>query len=157
MAKYAIISGGEVSNIVNADADFAALHGWVEATEGAEIGGTYNGGVFSPKPQPEPVPEVVTVVSRLQFATALALEGVIPATEAEAWAGGNAIPQIAADAIEQSNISDTEKMAARIRAIGATEIPRASSLVAMLQTHPEVNMTDAQADALFALAASLTE
>lgn len=110
-------------------------------------------GVFTaPDPSPPPVPAVVT---RLQFATALMAAGIITPAEAEAWAGGNAIPQLAADAIAASDLTDVEKAAARIRAIGATEIPRSSTLIAMLQA--ELGLTDAEADALFVQAAALVE
>lgn len=54
--KYAIIENGVVTNIVKADADFAATQGWIEVSDGAEIGGTYADGVFTPKPAPEPEP-----------------------------------------------------------------------------------------------------
>lgn len=47
--KYAIIENGTVVNIVNAEADFAAENGWILATEEAQIGGTYDNGVFSPR------------------------------------------------------------------------------------------------------------
>lgn len=48
--KYAKIENGTVTNIVMADADFAASQGLVLATADAEIGGTYDGSAFTRKP-----------------------------------------------------------------------------------------------------------
>lgn len=51
MSRFAIIEGGKVANIVEAEADFAAQQGWVEAGNG-DIGDTYENGEFI---KPEPV------------------------------------------------------------------------------------------------------
>lgn len=127
--------------------------GMIPAPAEVVPGWVWQDGVFSaPEPSPPPVP---AEVSRLQFATALMAQGIITPAEAEAWAGGNAIPQLAADAIEGIELTDGQKAAARIQAIGATEISRDSALIAMLQA--ELSMSDADADALFAAAAALTE
>ena len=48
--KYAKIENGTVTNIVMADADFAASQGLVLASADAEIGGTYDGSAFTRKP-----------------------------------------------------------------------------------------------------------
>jgi len=48
--KYAKIENGTVTNIVLADADFAASQELVLATADAEIGGTYDGSAFTRKP-----------------------------------------------------------------------------------------------------------
>ena len=48
--KYAKIEDGTVTNIVMADADFAASQGFVLANDDAEIGGTYDGSAFTRKP-----------------------------------------------------------------------------------------------------------
>ena len=50
MSRFAIIQGGTVANIVEAEADFAATQGWLDAG-GAAIGDTYENGKFS-KPAP---------------------------------------------------------------------------------------------------------
>lgn len=47
--KYAIVEKGVVVNIVKSEADFASENGWILATENAQIGGTYENGVFSPR------------------------------------------------------------------------------------------------------------
>ena len=51
MARFAIIEGGSVANIVEAEADFASTQGWLEAGS-ACIGDTYENGQFI---KPEPV------------------------------------------------------------------------------------------------------
>lgn len=45
--KYAIIENGTVTNIVEAEAEFATAQGWVEAESDSQIGGTYNGSSFT--------------------------------------------------------------------------------------------------------------
>jgi len=49
--NYAIVENEIVKNIVVAEPDFAAAQGWIEATTGAKIGGTYVDGSFGPLPQ----------------------------------------------------------------------------------------------------------
>lgn len=51
MARFAIIEGGKVVNIAEAEADFAAEQGWV-AVDDAQIGWNYNGAIFT---APDPV------------------------------------------------------------------------------------------------------
>ena len=50
MSRFAIIKDGKVVNIAEAEADFAATQGWVDAGS-AEIGDIYENGQFS-KPEP---------------------------------------------------------------------------------------------------------
>lgn len=50
MSRFTIIEGGKVTNIVEAEADFAATQGWIES-ETAAIGDTYENNLFS-KPVP---------------------------------------------------------------------------------------------------------
>ena len=60
MTTYAIIEGGIVTNIIVADAAFAASVGAVPA-QNAAIGWSYAGGVFTEPPAPPaPVPAAVT-------------------------------------------------------------------------------------------------
>jgi hypothetical protein len=49
MPKYAKIENGIVTNIILAEADFAAAQGLIETTDDAEIGGTYADGAFARK------------------------------------------------------------------------------------------------------------
>ena len=49
--RYAIIENGIVTNIVVADAETAAVNGWVEAGP-AQIGWVLDGGALSPPPPP---------------------------------------------------------------------------------------------------------
>lgn len=55
MARFAIIDAGRVTNIIEADAGFAASIGAIDAT-GAAIGDLWDGETFTPAP-PEPLPE----------------------------------------------------------------------------------------------------
>lgn len=57
--RYAIIENKTVTNVVLADAEFAAQQGWVEC-ENAGPGWNYENGVFTEPPAPtiEPQPEV---------------------------------------------------------------------------------------------------
>ena len=61
--SYAILLGNFVSNIVEAEAGFAASQGWIDAT-GASIGDTWDGKKFLP-----PDPEVVKEKARLGMVT----------------------------------------------------------------------------------------
>jgi hypothetical protein len=113
--------------------------------------------VFGPEPTPEELAQKarqdMPAVTRMQFAIALAVQGGITAQEAKDFAGGNALPAVATDAIAVSGLSDTEKMAAEIRALGAPTIHRLNPLVLLMQQ--AVPMTDEQADALFLAAAAI--
>lgn len=54
---YAIIENNIVINVVEAQAEFALVNGWVELQGEAGIGWSYIDGVFvdtRPKPEPEP-------------------------------------------------------------------------------------------------------
>lgn len=87
--------------------------------------------------------------TRARFALAAFSAGVITDVEAEAWAGGTALPQIVTDAFAE-NISDpTERLAARIEALTTANIHRTNPLILMLQANPRIDLTDEQADALF--------
>ena len=46
MARFAIIEGGVVTNIVEAEADYAATQGWVDASS-ANFGDSYSNGQFT--------------------------------------------------------------------------------------------------------------
>lgn len=113
--------------------------------------------VFGPEPTPEELAQKarqdMPAVTRMQFAIALAVQGVITAQEAKDFAGGNALPAMATGAIAASGLSDTENMAAEIRALGAPTIHRLNPLVLLIQQ--AVPMTDEQADALFLAAAAI--
>lgn len=74
MARFAEIENSRVVNILEAEADFALLQGWVLAAEG-RVGDLYDAraALFS---RPSMVPEVVPgSVSRRQFRQALLLAG----------------------------------------------------------------------------------
>lgn len=56
--RYAIVENGVVTNVVVADAEIAASHGWIECEQGGP-GWTYANGVFT-----EPPPVVRPVVPK---------------------------------------------------------------------------------------------
>jgi len=60
--RYAIIENDIVKNIVVAEPDFADEQGWIEATAGAKIGGTYIDGSFGDEP-PFVVPVTLGVLA----------------------------------------------------------------------------------------------
>lgn len=64
MSRFAIIQGGTVANIVEAEADFAATQGWIDASS-ATIGDTYENGQFI-----KPVPVVDPLAYQAQRAAA---------------------------------------------------------------------------------------
>jgi hypothetical protein len=69
MTAYAIIVGGIVANIAEADEAFAQENGWIPA-QGAGIGDLWDGESFT---KPEPVVVVPQVVTRRQAKQALLL------------------------------------------------------------------------------------
>lgn len=84
MARFAIIDAERVTNIIEADAEFAASIGAIDA-EGASIGWGYADGVFTPPPpQPTPVP---ASVSPRQIRQALTRAGLRTSVEAAVAAG----------------------------------------------------------------------
>lgn len=80
MAKYALIDGTTIENIIEAEPDFK-IEGkkLVLATENAYIGGKYESGSFVPKePEPEKIP---TRVSSRQFKMQLHYAGLLNAVD----------------------------------------------------------------------------
>lgn len=80
MARFAIIDAGRVTNIIEADAGFAASIGAINAL-GVAIGDLWDGGQFTSPPTPAPtVPKVVTMrQARLALLGAGLLPGVTAA------------------------------------------------------------------------------
>ena len=132
--RYAILSGNTVSNVIVADAEFAASIGAVECPDEAGIGWSYDGKTWSaPVPAPGPVP---TVVSMRQARLALLQAGKL----ADVTAAINALPS-------------PQKEAAQIEWEYATEVQRDSALVKQLA--PALGMDGAALNALFRTAATL--
>lgn len=64
--RYAIVSDGIVTNVIEADAEFAALVGALEAPEDCAIGWLHDGKVFT-SPKVEPAPTVLPDLTPRQF------------------------------------------------------------------------------------------
>lgn len=64
--RFAIIESGTIKNIVSADVEFAALHGWIECSD-QKIGDLYQGGQFvsAPHKDPEKKLKAVDVIGAL--------------------------------------------------------------------------------------------
>jgi hypothetical protein len=133
MARFAIIEGGAVANIVEADADFAIQQGWIDAT-GAAIGDLWDGATFHPSPPAPPiVPQSVTMrQARLALLQAGKLASVQPVIDA---------------------MPSPQKDAAQIEWDHSAEVHRDSALVATLGI--ALAMDAAALDGMFITAATL--
>ena len=85
MARFAIIDAGRVTNIIEADADFAATLGAIDATSGA-IGDLWDGETFTAPPAPVKSQEelqseivVATQASLDSFARTRNYDGILSA------------------------------------------------------------------------------
>lgn len=133
MARYAIIEGGIVANVVEAEADFASAQGWIPA-QNAGPGWLYDGQAFSEPPPPQPVvPDSVTM---RQARLALLGAGKLAAVDAAI-----------------ASLPSPMKEAAQIEWEYAATVERSSPLIAQLA--PALSMSDAEMDALFVEAAKL--
>lgn len=132
--RYAILSGDTVTNVIVAEAEFAASIGAVECPEGVGIGWTYDGTTWAaPAPVPTPVP---TSASMRQARLALLQAGKL----ADVTTAINALASPA-------------KEAAQIEWEYATEVRRDSAL--MQQLAAAIGLDDAALDALFTQAVTL--
>lgn len=109
--------------------------------------------VPAPPPTPEQIRAAMPPVTRMQFAIALARFGVISGAEAKAFGPGNALPSVAVAAIQNSPLSEADKLEAEIKALSAETIRRTNPLITMMQA--ATVLTDEQADNLFATAAEI--
>ena len=133
MARFAIIDAGRVTNIVEADASFAASIGAINAT-GAKVGDLWDGTQYTtPPPPPAPVPAEITMRQ-----ARLALLG----------AGKLAAVDTAINAMDEP-----AKSAAKIEWEYSNTVQRHNGFVAALG--PALGLTDAQIDALFLAAQAL--
>ncbi len=57
MGRYAKVTDGLVENIIVADAEFAAKHGYIEAPAGVGIGWSHDGTTYTAPPKPAPTQE----------------------------------------------------------------------------------------------------
>jgi len=72
--RYAIVENGVVVNVVLADADFAAQHGWMAVPKEVGPGWVYTDAQFSapppppapPEPVPAPAPTKAELLAQLQ-------------------------------------------------------------------------------------------
>lgn len=145
--QYALINGGIVRNVIEAEPDFllhiAADWDHIEAldTEGEQvlnvgIGWSWDGGfVEPPTPEPEPTAPPSSVTMR-QARLALLFYGLLDDVETAI----NAMPE-------------PDRTAARIEWDYSNEVQRHNSFVTQLGG--ALGLDDAQLDSLFALAATL--
>lgn len=133
MARYAVIIDGSVTNIVEAEAGFAAAQGWIPASS-ARIGDAWDGSAFTPQPAaPAPVPSSVTMrQARLVLLGAGLLDDVTEAINA---------------------MSEPAKTAATIEWEYSNELQRGHALVTALGA--ALGLTGAQVDDLFRAAQAL--
>lgn len=132
--RYAIIGGDAVTNVIVADADFAASIGAIECPDYAGIGWKFDGTTWTePDPVKPPVPEVVTMrQARLALLQAGKLNDVDAAINA---------------------LASPQKEEAQISWEYSTEVRRDSDLVKQLA--PGLGLDDDALDALFIQAATL--
>lgn len=133
MARFAIIDAGRVTNVVEAEADFAEQQGWVPAGD-SNIGDLWDGENFTPAPPAPPV--VPASVTMRQARLALLGAGLLDYIDAAI----NGLPS-------------PQKEAARIEWEYSQEVQRHNGFVSVLA--PMLGLTDAQTDALFIGAATL--
>jgi len=87
-------------------------------------------------------------LTRSQFAIRAAGMGLITPAEAEAWAGGVALPSLVTDAFAAHIADDMARLAARVDALSAPHIHRVNPLILLLGA--QFGLSDDQLDALFA-------
>ena len=133
MARYAVIDGGVVVNVVEADQEFAQSNGWVEAPTAA-IGDLWDGEAFAPPPAAPPV--VPAAVTMRQARLALLGAGLLGSV------------QTAID-----GLPSPQREAAQIEWDYSNELQRDNAFVALLA--PALGLTSEQLDALFITAAGL--
>lgn len=68
MTRFAIIENGKVVNVAEADAEFAAANGWIDAGP-AGPGWNYDGATFT---EPDPVPTATPAPTKEQLMAELA-------------------------------------------------------------------------------------
>lgn len=109
----------------------------------------------APAASPPTLEEVraATTLPRAEFADRAADAGYITDDEAEAWAGGTAIPEWVADAIDEAiadgAIDASERRSVRIAVLTQERIGRTDRLIPILAQ--AANLNDEQVDALFGI------
>jgi len=126
MSRFAVVKDGVVVNVARADS--ALEHGWIASDE-AQIGWTYSGGVFT---APASVVEVPQTVSMRQARLALLAANLLNSVE------------IAMQSADQASQIEWEY---------ATEVQRNSPLVVGMTA--ALGWTSEQVDALFISASAL--
>ncbi len=126
-ARFAIIEGDLVANVVLSSGEFAQEQGWVACPDDVSPGWTWDGLTFA---APVVVPVVPAVITMRQARLALLGAGMLAAVDAAI-----------------SSMPSPMKEAAQIEWEFATEVRRQAPLI--LQLGPALGLTDAQIDALF--------
>ena len=157
--KFARAISGVVVDVVTSDPagvfhpDIAAQ--FVQVPEDVQPGWLLTeGGDWTPPPvvsPPEPGPtDVPSSLSRIQFASAAFVTGIITDVEAEEWSGAGTLPAVIATYIEK--LPAEMQPLARIRFRGAQDIGRQDQNTIGLAN--ELNLNSDQVDDLFRLGAT---
>lgn len=144
--RKAQIDNGVVVNIIEVDPDSVPdwCADWPDADATADIGGTYEKGVFvAPAKQ---APAVPASISFAQLLIGLVSEGWITADEGRAWRDRVALPTPVTKLI--SALPEAQRFAAETRALAPSEVLRLDPLVMALGAAQ--GKTEAELDAFFA-------
>lgn len=145
--RYAVIEEGVVTNIALADAPMG--DDWIEATDAAQIGGTWDGQVFGPVPQPDPAAQLAAWrrgarLSKAEFVLGLIMLEILTLDDAISASRGE-WPSALSGFLDYL----TPQQAAQVQIEWATRavIGRVDTYVLVLASY--LNLTDAQVDTLF--------
>ena len=134
--KKAQIENGIVVNIIEVNPNNVPdwCYSWPNATEDAEIGGTYVNDIFTRIPRPLveegpiPVPNSITFA---QLLIGLVTEQWITEAEGEAWLAGT-LPTAVLTVI--NSLPQEQRFAAKARALRPSEVFRSDPLVTAMAT-----------------------
>ena len=120
--KKAEVVDGVVKNVIVVDPNNVPewCAEWPDATDDAEVGGTYAGGVFTRAPRPDPEPEPIPNLTFAQLLFGLVTEGWLTEAEGTAWLVDRTLPAAVEALI--STLPANQQLLARARALQPTEV-----------------------------------
>lgn len=145
--RKAQVENGIVTNVILVDPDNVPewCANWPDATDDAEVGGSYVDGVFTRPPAPEPsIPPVPQSITFAQLLIGLVSEQWISEADGEGWLAG-VLPSAVLATINL--LPKEQQFAAKARASRPSEVLRADPLVAMMAMAQ--GRTDAEIDDFF--------